>query len=194
MAYTTIANLKGYLNVTGTTDDALLAMLIDRAQQAIDSYTGRTFEASADATHKFTVGVDTEGYMLYLDDDLCSITSVITNADGSSPDTLATTEYITHPRNRTPYHAIEILSSSAHTWTYTTNHQNGVTVTGKWAWSTAAPDDIVHACTRLAAYFYRQKDSSVFDVTAIPDAGIIQVPQGIPQDVKIILSNYRRQF
>ena len=194
MSYTTLANLKSYAGITGTTDDALLLSLINRAKSAIDGYCGRTFESDTDAIHKFTVGEDTDDDMLYLDDDLCQITSIITDADASSPVTLTTTDYVTHPRNRTPYHAIELLESSDHDWTYTTNRANGVTVTGRWAWSVAAPDDIAHACTRLAAYFYKQKDAGVFDTTAIPDAGVIQVPQGIPRDVQIILKTYIRNF
>lgn len=197
MAYTTVANLKNYLGVSAGTDDALLQNLIERAQKTIDSYCGRTFEASADTTRKYCVGVDTQDDMLYLDEDLCQIGtggSIITDADGTSPVTLTVTEYVTRPRNRAPYHAIELLDSSTHDWTYTTNPQNGITVTGRWAWSVTAPDDIVHACTRLAGYFYKQKDAGVFDTTAIPDAGIIQVPQGLPQDVKILLSNYRKNF
>lgn len=194
MAYTTTANIKNYLGITGAADDILLASLIARAEQTIDSYCGRTFEAGADDTREFTVGEDTEGDTLYLDEDLCAITTVKTDADATTPITLATSEYVTIPRNRTPYHAIKILSSSTNTWTYTTNPENGVTITGRWAWSTTAPDDIVHACTRLAGYFYRQKDAGVFDITAIPDAGVIQVPQGIPRDVKIILDKYIKNF
>lgn len=193
MAYTTAALVKTYADVTGSGDDTLITALIARAQSTIDHYTGRTFEASADTTRKFTVGVDTEGRMLYLDEDLCSITTIKTNADnGSGGTTIASTEYVTHPRNRTPYHAIDLLSSSSNSWTYTTDAENGITIAGKWAYSTSAPDDIVHACIRLATYFYRQKDSGVMDTTAIPDAGIIQVPQGIPRDVQLILNPYRR--
>ncbi len=65
-------------------------------------------------------------------------------------------------------------------------------MTGKWAYSTTPPDDIEHACTRLAAYMYRQKDAQTFDTTAIPDAGVILVPQGIPKDVKMILDHYKK--
>lgn len=194
MAYSNAANLKSYLGITSSTDDALLAALIDRAQGAIEDYCGRRFESSADSIHYFTVGVETDGRMLYLDDDLAQITSIITDADATSPVTLVSTEYVTHPRNRTPYHAIELLSSSDNSWTYATNSQNGVKVTGRWAWSVTAPAEIVHACTRLAGYFYRQKDAGIYDTTAIPDAGIIQVPQGIPRDVQLILAPYRRGF
>ena len=192
MAYTSIGQVKLYLGISEVEDDTLLDALIDYAQQAIDSYTGRSFEASADSTRYFTVGVDTEGRMLYLDEDLASITTVTTDADATSPTTLETTDYITHPRNRTPYHAIEILGSSDNSWEYTDDPEGGIEVTGKWAWSTAAPNDIIHACNRLVAYYYRQKDAGVFDTTAIPDAGIIQIPQGIPRDVQMILNPYRR--
>lgn len=192
MTYTNVPQVKLYLDITEPDDDALLDSLIDYAQKAIDGYTGRSFEASADSTRYFTVGVDTEGRMLYLDEDLAEITSIITDAYADSPTTLTTADYITHPRNRTPYHAIEILGSSSYSWTYSDDPQTGVTVTGKWAWSTTAPADVVHACNRLVAYYYRQKDAGVFDTTAIPDAGIIQIPQGIPRDVQLILNPYRR--
>jgi uncharacterized phage protein (predicted DNA packaging) len=193
MAYATPALLKQYLGVDGSGDDVLLTSLIARAQSAIDHYTGRTFEASADTTRKFTVGVDTDGRMLYFDEDCAAITTVKTNADdGSGGTTIASTEYVTHPRNRTPYHAIDLLSSSSNSWTYTTDPEAGITVAGKWAYSTTAPDDIVHACIRLAGYYYRQKDAGVFDTTAIPDMGVIQVPQGIPRDVQLILNPYRK--
>jgi len=67
-----------------------------------------------------------------------------------------------------------------------------VYISGKWSYSSSAPDDIVHACVRLSAYYFRQKDAQVFDVTAIPDAGVITMPQGIPADVKLMLEPYRR--
>jgi len=195
MAYTTAALLKSYLGIDTITDDLLLTNLITRAQKAIDNYCGRVFEAASDDTREFTVGVDTERNILYLDEDLCAITSVKTNADAATATTLtAATDYITHPRNRTPYHAIEIVSSSSYNWTYTTDPTTGITVTGKWAWAATAPADIAHACIRLAAYYYRQKDAGVFDTTAIPDAGIIQVPQGMPRDVKLILDTYKKGF
>jgi hypothetical protein len=194
MAYTTPALLKTYVGVGDAGDDVLLTSLINAAQKYIEDDRGYAFEASADVARKFTVGKDTEGRELYLDAWLCQITSIVTNADATVPVTLLATEYVTHPRNYTPYHAIELLWSSNNTWTYTTNPQNGIVVTGRWAWSLTAPADIIHACNRLAAYFYRQKDAGVYDVTAIPDAGIIQIPQGIPADVAKILNTYPKGY
>lgn len=195
MAYTTAALVKTYLGITGSTDDTLITALIARAQKAIDTYTQRTFEASADTTRYYTVGKDTDGDVLYFDADICSITSVANNADDGSGGTALTngTDYFTYPRNTTPYIYIKIASNSTYYWEYTNNPEGGIIVVGKFAYSTSAPDDIVHACTRLASYYFRQKDSQVFDVTAIPDAGVIQTPVGIPADVKKILDLYRKK-
>jgi hypothetical protein len=192
MAYTTESAVRSYLGTTTTGDATLITDLIGRAQKAIDAYTQRTFEhSSVAATRYFTVGEDTCGRVLVLDTDLCSITDVITDADGT-PTTIGSTEYITYPRNITPYHQLKILGSSTKSWTYTSNPETGVYISGKWSYSSSAPDDIVHATVRLAAYYYRQKDAQVFDVTAIPDAGVITTPQGIPADVKLLLDPYRR--
>jgi hypothetical protein len=192
MAYADVDQLKTYLGITDTGDDGLLSDLLHRSQKAIESFTGRIFEVSEQTFRYYTVGVDTDGRVLYLDEDLYSINAIVTNADAAFGTTLLATEYITHPRTITPYYAIELLGSSSNSWTYTTDPENGITVRGKWGYSEEAPYDIAHSCIRLAAYCYRQKDASVFDITAIPDAGVIMTPQGIPADVKIILNPYRK--
>jgi hypothetical protein len=193
MTYCTVADVKEYLDVQATDDDALLGDLIDRAQKAIDSHTRRTFEdPGADDTREYTVGIDTDGLNLYFDEDIYSITTVVSDADNASPTTIASSDYVTIPRNTTPYYGIKILGSSNETWDYTDDPENGIEITGRWAYSSEAPDDIVQACARWAAYMYRQRDSQVFDVTAIPDAGVIQIPKGIPADVKMLLEPYVR--
>ena len=193
MAYCTVANVKEYLDIEGAADDALINDLIDRTLKAIDSHTRRTFEdPGADATREFTVGTDTDGLVLLFDEDIYSITTVKTDADGSSPRTIIPSDYVTKPRNRTPYYGIKILSSSSEYWDYTDDPEMGIEITGRWAYSSEAPDDIVQACARWAAYMYRQRDAQVFDVTAIPSAGVIEIPKGIPKDVRILLDPYVR--
>ena len=193
MAYCTVADVKEYLDIEGADDDTLINDLIDRTLKAIDSHTRRTFEdPGADATREFTVGTDTDGLVLLFDDDIYTITTVKTDADGSSPRTITSGNYITMPRNKTPYYGIKILSSSNEYWDYTDDPEMGIEITGRWAYSSEAPDDIVQACARWAAYMYRQRDAQVFDTTAIPSAGIIQIPKGIPADVKILLGPYVR--
>lgn len=157
MAYTTTADVKAYAGVSGSEDDTLIGALVTAAQAAIDAHCDRTFEASADSTRSFTVGEDTDGLTLYVDADLCAITTVKTDADGDNT-TVTSTEYTTLPRNATPYYGLKIKSSANKVWEYTNDREAGVTLAGKWAYSTSAPDAIAHACKLLATFYYRKKD------------------------------------
>ena len=79
MAYTSYSAVNTYLGTSAAGDNTLISDLITRAQSVIDTYTGRTFEhSSVGATRYFTVGVDTEGRTLYVDEDLCSTSTVVT--------------------------------------------------------------------------------------------------------------------
>ena len=192
MTYCTVSDVKDYLDIEGADDDALLNDLIERALKAIDSHTRRTFEdPGADVTRNFTVGEDSQGLDLLFDDDIYSITTVKTDADGT-PRTITSGNYITMPRNKTPYYGIKILGSSNEYWDYTDDPEGGIEIAGRWAYSESAPDDIVQACARWAAFLYRQRDAQVWITTAIPDAGVIQIPAGIPTDVKLLLEPYVR--
>jgi hypothetical protein len=188
MAYTTNTAVKSLLGISGAGDDTLITTLVTRAQAWIESFCDQVFEAAADSTRKFDAIRDVDGLTLHLDYPLAAITS-ITNGDGA---TVASTEYVTEPRNRTPYHRIKLLDSKGKYWTYTTDPENAISIAGKWAYSTAAPADIVQACERLAAYMYRQKDSQVFDVTADAETGAVTIPKGMPPDVRQMLLPYRR--
>lgn len=188
MAYCTVQDVKNYLDISESGDDSLISDCIDAAQAAIDAYTHRTFEASADSTRYFdAVGEHVMGRTLYLDSDICSITTV-TNGDGI---VISSTERTTKPKNITPYYAIRILASSGKIWTYTDDYEDAITILGRWAYSTTAPAQIQHACKRWAAYIYRQKDAQMYDVTAI-EAGVLVQPQGIPLDVRNLLQPFVR--
>lgn len=182
MAYATTAELKAYLGISGTSDDTLLAALITRAQAAIDSYCGRTFQAASGT--RYYDWRDVDGDTLYLDADLVSVTT-LTNGDGTE---IAETEYVLEPRNGTPKYAIRLLSTSA--WSVGVDEE--IAVAGQWGWSESPPADIVQATIRLAAYMYRQKDATTFDATAFTDVGVMTIPQGIPKDVLALLQPYRR--
>ena len=80
MGYTTAAICKLYMGITTATDDTLIGTLIVRAQAMVDSYTHRTFEASADSTKFFNSRFDVYGRTLYFSDGLEAATiTTITN-------------------------------------------------------------------------------------------------------------------
>ena len=189
MAYATLAELKLYLNIGSSTDDVLLSSLITRAQGVIDTYTKRTFEASADTTRYFHAIDDVTDYTLHLDHDLYSVTTV-TNGDGT---VVSASNYVLLPANYRPAYAIALKWSSSVVWTYSTSPENAISITGRWAYSLTAPSDIQQACIRLAAWFYRQKDThSDVDNSTIATGGMVLVPQGVPKDVHALLKGYIR--
>lgn len=123
---------------------------------------------------------------LYFDADQCDIEKV-TNGDGVI---VASTKYTTRPRNASPYFAIVLDDDSAVSWD---TDSGEIAVEGRWAWSITPPDDIVHACVRLTAYLYRQKDNaSDLDRTIIAGNSAL-LPSELPRDVLLLLSPYKRR-
>ena len=189
MAYCSLAQLKAYVGATDNDDDALLTDCITRAEAVIDRATKRTFEASADSTRTFDAQQDVAGRTLYLDADLCAITS-ITNGDGAA---ITALQVVSEPRNHAPYYALTLKASTGLAWTYETDPEDAISVTGRWAYSTTPPADIEQACVRLAAWLYRQKDSSSdLDRPMVSMDGATLLPAQIPADVQRMLQPYVR--
>jgi len=189
MAYANLTDIRRYLGITSTDDDVLLSEMLDAATTAIDNATGRTFSAVTATARYFDATRDVDGALLHFDTDCCGITSVV-NGDSV---TITSAYYATEPRNVTPYYALRLTASSGYSWTYTTDPENAITITGYWAWSRTPPNDIRLACIRWAGYMYRQKDSQVYSVQSyVPDQGMIITPDDMPRDVVRLLRPYMR--
>lgn len=187
MAYITLPDLKDYLGISTATDDSILTSLIGRAQGIIEAYTGRKFEAES-ATHYFT-NQSIEGRYLYLwGYDLLTITA-LTNGNGIE---ITSANYRLVPRNDIPKWAIRLGQDA--NWEMD-DGDSEISVAGTWGYSTTAPNDIVHACTRLAAFLYRQKDTSAdIDRPMITGDGVTIMPSALPQDIKSLLNKYQRRI
>lgn len=198
MAYTTLAAVKAELNISDTTQDTLLNGYIATAQRIIEAPrplgSGRVFEASGDTTRSvdapWAVGSDPDGpaYVLSLVDvgDLCAITTVV-NGDGT---TILATEYVTEPRSTTPFWAIRLKRGGDHVWTYDDSPEGAIAITGRWAYSTAAPADIARCALRIAVWLYRSKDNAGFDDAVQTEQGII-LPARMPRDIRDIIEAYQ---
>lgn len=190
MAYTTAAAVKSWATIDNTTMDTAIGLVIPQVQAAIDRYCNRTFEASGDTTRYFDAlrDVSDDYRTLYLDEDLCAITSV-TNGDATS---LTSTHYATEPRNRTPYHALRLKDSATVSWTYDTTPENAISIVGKWAYSTSAPSDVALACIKWTLYLVRGREADGGNETMFTASGFMVQPSSMPKDVKVLLMPYRR--
>lgn len=198
MAYITTAELKSYMKITGSADDAQLALFANRAQHVVDSYTHRVFEWIGAGTAKlFTPTSYLDGGDLY---DVVTLgmglseffeLTSITNGDGNA---IATADVVLLPGNVTPKYAIRIKSSINVRWTFSTSIEESVTVTAKWAYSAAPPADIIQATLRIGAYLYRQRDGSPdSDRPIVSTDGVVLSAPRIPSDVTELLKPYRRR-
>ena len=201
MAYTTTSALKSYLGITSSVDDTLLGNAIDQAYSMINTFCHRHFDPEAkhgpsDLVKYFTPLSERDGgdllddYTLNLGHDLASLTS-ITNGDGTS---IPTNQVVLLPMNTTPTNMIRIKSSSSYFWTYNNSPEGAVQIAGKWGYSLDAPDDIVVANLRLAAYLYRQREGTPDSDRAILSAdGVVLAAPRIPSDITAMLTPYIRR-
>ena len=188
--YAAVDNLKSYLDISGTTEDVLLAQIIARAQHTLETQTGKVFEATADSTKTYDAITDVDGNTLTVDW-LCSITS-ITNGDSA---VLAATDYVTQPRNTAPYYAIRLLASSGLAWTYDDDHENAITIVGKFAYTDqntgAVWGPASDACLELAMHLYRLRaNAGDLDRPLIVGNTTI-LPAQWPQNVRMFIESVR---
>jgi hypothetical protein len=192
MAYATVAELVAYAGIDRDRDNALLTSLIARAQATIEREVRFAFEAAADTTRNLDAasirdGGNVDGLTLYFPTWCASITS-ITNGDGVA---VASTDYVKLPR-QAPYYGVRLKHSKALRWEPDSNHdtEDAIAIVGKWAYSTSAPADIVHATLRLALWFYRQRDNSTDMDRPLLAEGVTLLPSAVPRDVLDILESY----
>jgi hypothetical protein len=199
MAYPTVTNIRDYLRANTAQalpsgDDSLLGTLLASAIAFCEgpAGAGRRFEVGADSTRRFDPerDVDMGRRRLWLDEDLCQITSV-TNGDGQA---VSAGTYITEPRNETPYYALTLKLNSDQVWTYDNAPEGSIAIVGRWGYSTSAPADIAQAVLRLTVWLYRQRSSSSGDIDRplVTGDGVTILPSAVPADSMAIFKSYRR--
>ena len=190
MAYIELSDLKIYLGVTEGGDDSLLTNCIARATAIFNAQFPFSFEAKTETRYFIDDDIDNDG-ILWLDKPLLTITT-LTNGDADAT-VIASADYWLQPRNESPYWYIKLKDGGTTTYfEFTTDGE--ISIAGTWGYSTAASGIVEQCNMRLAAYIYRQKDSQIFETTAVPELGIMTIPSGIPNDVKIMIESLQAQY
>ncbi len=193
--YITLAEFKSYAKIVSVDgiDDAVISALISGASLYIDKFTGRRFSSNTE-THLFDVPTGRDRNILFLDDDLLSITT-LTNGDST---VITSGYYNLLPLNKSPKYAIRLKDSSSYAWEPTSSgdYVGAISVAGAWGYAATAPADIKTACYEIsmAAYKRRSTIGSNQAPSVMTPAGLIIQPEDVSKQVVQILRGYIRAF
>ena len=132
--YANIADLKGVLGITSTTDDTVMRKMLEAASRSIDQYCNRRFHVTSE-TKTF------DGAVTLWVPDLLSITTLKTDEgnDGTFENTYAITDYILYgggledSLNVYPKTRIEINPEGDY-GSFASGYKVGVQIVGKWGY------------------------------------------------------------
>lgn len=182
--YVTLAEMKAYLRILDTDDDALLALWVTTASRAVDTFCHRQFgKVDAAEARTFTPVWDRHcgRYVAQVDD--LSTAAGLTVADSTA---VAVTDYelgpVNAPQKSQPY--LRLLTKVGGT----------LTVTGVWGWPTV-PAAVKTATLLQAARFSARRDSP-YGIAGSPNEGSeMRLLASLDPDLKTALgSKYRREW
>lgn len=176
MGLTTVANVKTYLGIAGSADDALIENLIDRVTNFVQKYCNRKFTKSN--YDEYYDGSGT-GYLLLPNYPIDSVT--LLEIDDI---TKASTDYAIYTdsgmiRLKNGQFTDGILNVHV---TYTAGYAN-------------VPKDLEQACTEIVAMKYYSRGTEKFGVTArsFGEGGTISYEKTLPAEIKSVLDLYKRR-
>ncbi len=129
--------VKRAAHINGVDRDSMLDRIIEAQSRTIDRRTHRFFiPRTATRLYRWPQSQTMPGDVLWLDQDLISLTTLKSEAQNSSPTTIAATDYFLEPNNTgPPYNRIEIDQSSTAAFQGGDTPQRSISVLGSWGYS-----------------------------------------------------------
>lgn len=184
--YLTLSELKGWLRIDDTVDDAELAVAITAASRAVDRCCGRQFGQVAVVEERFYVAAwDRRCSEWYVElDDLADDAGLTVVDDAGA----TFTDYTLEPRNAV---------AKGKVWTRVAlgsgTPTGALSVTAQWGWPSVP--DTVKLATRLQASRFMARRDSPFGIAGSPDQGSeLRLLARVDPDVELMLSDYRRRW
>lgn len=181
--YVTSADLKAYLKISDTVDDAQIALAIAAASRAVDRCTNRQFGLVAAPEQRAYTARWHRGRRKYVVavDDLMSVTGLLITVD------VPPTTYTLKPSNADavgrPWTEIVLDGGSC--------VEDAVKVTARWGWTTV-PVAVQQATLLQASRLFKRKDAP-FGVAGSPDLGSeLRLLAKVDPDVAVVLGPYTR--
>lgn len=189
--YATLAELKSFMRISDTVDDAELAFAISAASRSIDAHTDRQFgQLASPILWSYLAWPDLHRNRWVVEiDDLMTAVGLIVEV----PTVGTTTEFTKEPLNGAgkarPWTRIVFNRLASVHPVCTDNY--AVNVTGQFGW-TVVPVAVKEACLLQASRFAKRRDAP-FGVAGSPDLGSeIRLLAKVDPDVAVILTPYRR--
>lgn len=193
--YATLADVKAAFRIEDAVDDDQLELAIESASRQIDGYCERVFYNAGTATRIF---LPSDSFLTEIDD-LISLTTLKTSADGTGFNTTWTSgDYQLEPVNgiaggiATPYTRIRAVGSLLFPiWEprQPDAYEATVQVTGVWGFS-SVPVTIRQATIMLAQRQFKRYDAP-FGIAGFGDLGAMRVGRVDP-DVEALIAPYRK--
>lgn len=192
--YATLAELKARIGIASddTVGDSQLEAIVEAASRAIDEHCGRRFYADSTAGARYYTAEFSD--LLFLPDDVISVTTLATDSDGDRTyeDTWETTDYDLQPDNAStdgrPYTRIQITPAGR--YAFPVGVRRGVKLTAVYGWS-AAPKPVKEATLIQAGRLWARKDAP-FGIMGSAEFGQMQAIPRLDPDVLMLLLPFRR--
>lgn len=187
---TTLANVRAFLqkNTADTAQDGIIQQLITRASAAIETYAGREFHPTNNATRTFNyLGGSFISLSPY---ELRTITEATIDTGTSDETDLTATDYWFSPATSPggTYQALSLPSDST-IYNNSSNDRRVLSITGDWGFA-SVPPDVEHACIVTVAIWLR-RDVAAFSTTFSIDEQRLERPESLPSAARAIIDTYR---
>ena len=134
--YATREQVKRAVRASGVQVNESIDRTIEAASRSIDRSTRRYFIPRTETRLYRWPQNNGNSLMLYLDQDLLSVTTLQTKAQNSSPTTISSSDYFLEPENQNPpYIRVEIDLSSTSSFEAGDTPQRSISVAGSWGYS-----------------------------------------------------------
>jgi uncharacterized phiE125 gp8 family phage protein len=183
--YVTAAELKSYLRIADTADDAELALAITTASRAIDGFCHRQFgQVTAAEERSYTAYWDRRARVwVIVFDDLQDITGLTVTVEAGTVDAY-TLEPVNAAQEGRPFTRLHVDPDSA---AKPTTKRNDVTIDAVWGWD-AVPAAVEQATLLQASRFHARRFSP-YGVAGSPEQGSeMRLLAKLDPDVELALS------
>ena len=138
--YTTRERFKVAANISGSQFNPVIDRVIEAASRDVDRWTRRHFLPKTQTRlYRWPQSRPGLANVLWLDQDLLSVSTLQTQAQNTSPTTISSSDYFLEPNNPEPdgntrYNRIEIDLSSTAAFESGDTPQRSISVAGSWGW------------------------------------------------------------